>query len=186
MQDYERGKVGLSGIDFQARTAFGWHGKEFLVAVSDQGKLSFQEVESQPMIFDLPGSSDSPNLATWQDAAANRWIYANLRDSVRAFRVTKEQTVPQFMQAWQLSGMDTPGPPVLANGILYFLSTTGSGSLKHLVLHAVDALRGEELYNSGERILSSSSTKNLAIANGHLSFSTADGSLYCFGLPFQM
>jgi outer membrane protein assembly factor BamB len=184
--DYEREKAGGSGVDFQARTAFEWHGKEFLVAVSDQGKLSLQEAKSQPMIFGVPGSSDSPSLATWEDAASNRWIYANLRDSVRAFRVTQGRTLPEFVQAWQLSGIDTPGPPVLANGILYFLSTAGSGASKHLILHAVDAVRGEELYNSGESIGSNSSSKNLAIANGHVSFSTSDGRLYCFGMPFQM
>jgi outer membrane protein assembly factor BamB len=172
------------------------------------------------MIFGRPGSDNSGRLATWQDAEGNRWVYANFRDSVRAFRLTPGQREPEFTVSWQLSGLHAPGPPILANGILYFLSSAGSAkgtdaarqtgaglacpsggtphtapvlrtvvktsASNHLVLHAMDALQGTELYNSGESICSSASSKNLAIANGHICFSAADGWLYCFGIPFQM
>ncbi len=168
------------------------------------------------------GSPDanSPSLATWEDRTGNRWLYANLDDSIKAFRLAQGQVQPEFVQSWTLPGLDAPGPPILANGILYFLSSAGSAKgtdacrqtgedlarpsgdtpntvpvlrafpktlgSNHLVLHAVDALQGTELYNSGESICSSSSSKNLAIANGHISFSAADGWLYCFGIPFQI
>jgi hypothetical protein len=209
----------MSGL-FSARTAFEWQGKQLAVAVSPNGELAVRDAKSQPTIFGLPGSGNFPSLATWEDAAGNRWVYTNLRDGIKAFRLTPGQAQPEFAQPWSLSGLNSPGPPILANGILYFLSSAGSATgtdaarqtgaglacpsgdtphtvpvlravfktsaSHHLILHAVDALQGRELYNSGESICSNSSSKNLAIANGHISFSGADGWLYCFGIPFQM
>ncbi len=187
IEDYDHDALGRNNADrFPARTAFEWQGKELAVAITPRGELAVRNAKSRPMIFGLPGSGNSPGLATWEDPAGDRWIYANLQDSLKAFRLMPGQVRPEFAQSWKLSGLDAPGPPALANGILYFLSSAGTSASNHLVLHAVDALQGRELYNSGQSICSNSSSKNLAIANGHISFSATDGWLYCFGIPFQM
>ncbi len=186
IKEYDRDIVGDTDAgSFKARTAFGWQGQELMVGITGAGELAFRDAKSQPIIFGLPSSGNSPTLATGKDAAGNRWVYANLQNSIKAFRLTQRQTQLELEQGWTSSGLNAPGPPVLANGILYFLSSAGATVSSHLVLHAVDALEGRELYNSGESICSNSSSKNLAIANGHISFSATDGWLYCFAIPFQ-
>ena len=80
------------------------------------------------------------------------------------------------------AGNGKTGASVMSNGVIYSLSLAARP-----VLHAVDAANGRELYNSGDRIASGSSPGKLALANGHICFSSSsDATIYCFGLPFQM
>lgn len=159
---------------------FQWHWKRWQATVDQNG---------QPRL--LPASNAKPHaprpigrLATWEDEDANRWIYTATQDQIAAFQVKEGNgKMPSVTPSWRLSKLSHPGPPIVANGIVYFLAdASGDG---HLVLHAVEARSGHELYTSKDLITSHASSGDLALANGHVCFSTADSQAYCFGLPIK-
>lgn len=159
---------------------FEWHWKPWQATVDQNG---------QPKL--VPAASTKPHaprtigrLATWEDEDANRWIYTAAQDQIAAFQVGKANgKTPSVTPSWRLSKLSNPGSPIVANGIVYFLS--GARPDGSLVLHAVDARTGQELYTSKSLIPSHVSSGNLALANGHVCFSTTDSQTYCFGLPIK-
>jgi outer membrane protein assembly factor BamB len=80
--------------------------------------------------------------------------------------------------------MAGPAPPVVANGLVFALSTGGpTGSAVLLVL---DAATGRQVYSSGNAVRSAADPETgLAVANGRTYFSTLDGTVYCFGIPTE-
>jgi len=163
-----------------ALTTFQWKDRDLFAELTSNGKLTLSNAEaaSRP--------ARSGGLAAWQDAAGTRWINTTSANGIRAFQVTGPKDQPTALLSWASRTLTAAGPPVVANGILYFLSTAVGGTSNHLTLHALDALNGKELYSSGSIIASRSSSGNIALANGHVCFSADDGVLYCFGLPFEM
>ncbi len=70
----------------------------------------------------------------------------------------------------------------VANGVRFVLAHGASKP----VLEALDAKDGHELYNSGNQIEAPVDASGLAIANGHVCFGDAKGTLYCFGFPIDL
>ena len=93
---------------------------------------------------------------------------------------------PVLLVAWSVPCSTSTGAPAIAAGVIYFVSSASSNGSSYLQLHALDASSGRELYISGNLIASTSTSGNIAIANGHVCFSAADGLLYGFGLPFEL
>jgi outer membrane protein assembly factor BamB len=172
----------------QALTIFQWKGRDLFVEWTGSDKPAFRNAKNDrlPLQSTVLKSARLGGLATWQDAAGTRWIDTTSAAGVRAFQVTGSTDQPVAIPSWTSRNFTAAGPPVVANGILYFLSAAVHGESNYLTLHALDALNGNELYTSGGIITSRSSSKNIAIANGHVCFSATDGVLYCFGLPFEM
>jgi len=160
---------------------FPWHGKPWQATVDQNGEPRLR--------LAIGAKQDAPQtagrLATWEDAEATRWIYTAARSQVAAFKVRNGNAgQPAVTPSWRLSSLSDPVAPVVANGIVYSLAKTAVDG--PLVLRAVDALTGEELYTSKDAIKSRASSSNLAVANGHVCFSTTDSQTYCFGLPFEL
>lgn len=170
--------------DHQTFTTFQWKGKDLLAGLSSSGQSTLLSVKDG--LPAMPGSPRFGGLATWQDATGTRWIDITSPTGVRAFQVTGSEEQPSTQLFWTAHDLAAAGPPVVANNVLYFLSNAAAESGNHLVLHALNALNGKELYNSGHAMSSRSSSGNVALANGHVCLSAADGALYCFGLPFEM
>lgn len=120
------------------------------------------------------------------------------RGSVMAFRVVADPKteLPSLEPAWISGGFDHPEPVVIANGVVYALST-GENAVQEggektrftnthpAVLRALDASTGKELYNSGTSISSWVHFSGLAIADGRIFAVDHDSNVYCFGLPEQ-
>ncbi len=150
-------------------------------------------------------------FATWEDEQAKRWIFAPTwgpphpsagfhvtngeapHGSIMAFRMEMKDGWPVLNPAWVSRDMDVPEPPIIANGVLFALSSGEdvrqfaaktaerlAGSRK-TILYALDAETGKELYSSGE-LSSFTHFGGLAISNGRVFVSTYDGCLYAFGL----
>ena len=172
----------------QMLTVFKWKGRDLLAGLTSSNEPAFRNATGDHLTFQstTPKSNRLGGLATWQDDAGTRWIDTTSTAGVRAFQVTGPEDQPMAIRAWTSRNFTAAGPPVVANGIVYFLSATVRGDENHITLHALDALQGNELYTSGDIITSRSSSKNIAIANGHVCFSATEGMLYCFGLPFEM
>lgn len=160
---------------------FPWHGKPWQATVDPNGEPRVRPASDAKQ--DAPQTVE--RLATWQDAEATRWIYTAAQGQVAAFQVRDGNAGgPAVTPSWRLSGLSDPGAPVVANGIVYSLAKTAVDG--PLVLRAVDARTGEELYTSKDLIASRASSGNLAVANGHVCFSATDSQTYCFGLPFEL
>jgi outer membrane protein assembly factor BamB len=99
--------------------------------------------------------------------------------------------------------MNIPAPPVVANGVVYALATgeyvrqindadggqfSAAAKIErssHAVLYALDDETGEELYSSGDQVISFMHFGGLAVAGGQVYFGTFDNTLYAFGIPIE-
>jgi outer membrane protein assembly factor BamB len=156
-------------------------------------------------------------FASWEDAHGNRWILAPAwgpphpaapafpvtngdapHGSIMAFRLEMKEKTPVLSPAWISRDLNVPEPPIVANGVVYALSSgedvrqadgkgaglntaervRGSG---RAVLYAFDAFTGKELYSSGDTIASFTHFGGIAISNGRVFVTTYDGFVYAFG-----
>ena len=120
--------------------------------------------------------------------------------AVMAFRVEQRGKRPTLTPAWMSRDMNVPSPPVVANGVLFAVST-GEQAMQmdragrqlnsqdrirtapgHAVLYALNAATGRELFNSGNSIRAFMHMTGLAVSSGQVYVTTFDSMLYCFGL----
>jgi hypothetical protein len=120
----------------------------------------------------------------------------NPHGSIMAFKVADEGDShrPLLKPAWVSGDFNLPDPVVIANGVVFALSTgenaqqTGSTDETRMqntqpaVLHALDAKTGKLLYQSGGAITSWVHFSGLAVANGQIFVVDHDSQVYCFGL----
>jgi outer membrane protein assembly factor BamB len=170
---------------------------------------------------DFAGAGTWGSLATWEDDKGTRWILAPIwgpphskfefpitngkspNGSIVAFKVTEQNGKPVLSPAWISRDLIAPAPPVVANGVVFALSSgeyvrqvnENEGGLfsaqyraersKNAVLYALDAETGKELYSSGDSITSFTHFATMAVANGRVYFATYDNTLYSFGFPME-
>jgi hypothetical protein len=156
-------------------------------------------------------------MATWESNGA-RWLYAPAYGprhpkspafptangdapdgSIMAFKVVEKEGKPALDPVWMSTNMIAPDPPVIANGVVFALSTgddttqvNSSGGIvnsayraahaKPAKLFAFDAETGKVLFSSGDQIKSFVHFSGLSIAEGKIYVVTADSTLYAFGL----
>jgi outer membrane protein assembly factor BamB len=154
-------------------------------------------------------------LSTAGDTQGQTWLYVpmggppaptapkfpltngdNPRGSIMAFKVVAnpDSQNPELEPAWISGDFDIPDPPIIANGVLFALSTGENavqrgGEKKRLlnthpaVLRALDAATGKELFNSKDAITTWVHFSGLALANGQVYVVDHDSNVYAFGLP---
>lgn len=138
-----------------------------------------------------PAAKDAPKFAVQHGEAHD--------GSIMAFKLAGGAR-PALSPAWISQNLSAPEPPVVANGVLYVLSTgenviqvDTAGNLyktsqraetkKHAVLYGLDAYTGAELYSSGDTIRDWAHFSGLAVNNGHVYLISHDNTVYAFGLP---
>ncbi len=171
---------------------------------------------------DIAGHGFWGAFATWEDSKGTRWVYAPAwgpsgtkapafsitngatpNGSIMAFRVEDKDGQPVLTPAWISHDMAVPEPPVIANGVVFSISSgefirqvKENGQLytaeerialtkEHAVLYAFDAQTGKELFSSGKTIPSFTHFGAVAVSDGRLYTSTHDSTLYAFGLKEQ-
>jgi outer membrane protein assembly factor BamB len=158
------------------------------------------------------------SFATWEDSKGARWIFApawgpphpNARPfpatngdapngSIMAFRVESQDGKPAITPAWVSRDFRVPEPPIIANGVVFALSSgedvhqadaagNGMNTLErlrgstHAVLYALNSENGKELFSSGDTIASFTHFGGIALSNARVYVSTYDGFVYAFGL----
>jgi outer membrane protein assembly factor BamB len=174
--------------------------------------------------FQAKGIWGSP--AIWRDETGATWLYACIygpvsihapkapiengptpHGSILAFKVVLDEATkkPTLRPAWVSRDFDVPDPPVLANGVLFALSTgenplqtTGTkviysgqklltdqeraANTHNAELYALDAKTGKLLYRSAEAMSTWVHFSGLALANGRIYAVDHESNLYCFGL----
>jgi outer membrane protein assembly factor BamB len=176
--------IGVDGSVLPAESAtvaFSWKGKSVTAGVTRMGLLAVRTREQA--IGELPGFRGA--LATSEDATGARWIFAVSAASqgpIAGFRLEEKDGRPALTRVWNSHSFTRSFAPVVAGNVVFVLS---EGPSKGAILHALDAATGRELYSSGAAV-TSPATGELAVANGHLCFTTTDGTLYCFGFPVDI
>jgi outer membrane protein assembly factor BamB len=130
-----------------------------------------------------------------------------------AFNVVDDKQThrPTLRPAWISPDFNLPDPPVIANGVLFALSTgenprqVHNQALLHFnsteewkknlltteqrglgthspVLYALDARSGKRLYQSGEAMKTWVHFSGLAVSDGRVYAVDHDSRIYCFGL----
>jgi outer membrane protein assembly factor BamB len=119
--------------------------------------------------------------------------------SIVALKLAEQDGHPALQTSWLSRDIASPAPVVIANGMVFALSTGESpsvGNRKHArystaeleqvagkaTLFVLDGVTGKQLYSSGDSVSSSSPAGGLALANGRVYFATRDNTVYCFGL----
>ena len=159
------------------------------------------------------------SFATWSDAAHGntRWIYASINGpssaqfsssngaaptgSVVAFTVTDQNGKPALTAQWISRDLTSPAAPVVANGLVYALSTgrsprtakVGGGAYtvaeheklaKPAIAYVFDAATGKEVFNSGNKAITYA-TSGIALADSQFFFASHDNNVYAFGLEAE-
>jgi outer membrane protein assembly factor BamB len=91
---------------------------------------------------------------------------------------------PTLEPIWVSGPGASPTPAVIANGVVFVLSTAGTELSKVATLHGLDAITGKDLY-SGAVSASTAPSGGLALANGRVYFTGSDNAVYCFGIPAE-
>jgi hypothetical protein len=158
---------------------------QLIAAANKDGKIYILSSESlggadhkTPLASASIGSA-AHSLASWQDSAGTRWILAGTDGNVTALKVTMQNGKPSIQTGWTSRALTSPVGPIVINGIV-FAASTGSSS----VLYGFDGETGKELFNSGSTI-AGGLTHSGAISGsaGQLYLSTADSTIYAFGIP---
>lgn len=170
---------------------------------------------------DFAGRGFWGSLASWEDAKGTRWVLAPMwgplhpnfkfpitngdspNGSIVAFKVEEQDGKTVLTPAWVSRDLIAPAPPVIANGVVFTLSSGefvrqarenlgGLWSVQeraersaHATLYAFDAETGKELYSSGNSITSFTHFAGLTVVNGRVYFGTFDSTLYAFGFPME-
>lgn len=168
---------------------------------------------------DIAGRGFWGSFATWEDAKGTRWVYAPAwgpvrpdapnfpivngpipNGSIMAFRVEDKDGQPALIPAWTSHDMSVPEPPVVANGVVFAISSGEftrqvkengqlytakeriAQSTGNATLYAFDAETGKELFSSGKTMSSITHFGGLTVNDGHVYATTYDSMLYAFGV----
>ena len=116
-----------------------------------------------------------------------------------AFKLSMMSGRPTLTPAWASRDMLAPMAPATANGLVFALSSgmptrvaKENGTLyaadevakmsKPAVLYILNATTGKEMFSTGQGA-SSFASSSIAVANGHVYFTTHDNMLYAYGVP---
>jgi len=210
-------------------------GKEAVVYLMDADQLG--EKDHQTPLYSVHVANDDKafagkgvwgGLSAWRDEQDQTWVYVPISGAVSkdaptfpktngpiphgcimAFKVGLDASMkkPVLEPAWESGDFNLPEPVVIANGVVFALSTgenpqqTSQGDVivnlsnirlltdeerrqktKNAVLYALDARTGKTLYDSREAMPSWVHFSGLAVADGHVYAVDHDSRVYCFGL----
>jgi outer membrane protein assembly factor BamB len=167
-------------------------GKELIVAGTGDGDLFVLDSGSlggtdhrTPLARVRAGGPLRSAFASWEDPDTGaRWIYASLPNAIAAFTLEQRDGRPVLSPGWVSSEVVAPAAPVVANGLVFGLST-GNAS-RRATLYILDAATGKPLFTSGDAVTSAANPETgLAVANGRVYFSTIDNTVYSFGIPTE-
>jgi outer membrane protein assembly factor BamB len=171
---------------------FRHNGKDLVVAGTGDGDLFVLDSASlggadhrTPLARARAGGPLRGAFASWEDPdTSQRWIYAPLQNAIAAFKLEQRDGRLVLSQGWVSSDITAPAAPVVANGLVFALST-GNAS-RRATLYILDAATGKPLFTSGDAVSGAANPDTgLAVANGRVYFSTIDNTVYSFGIPTE-
>jgi hypothetical protein len=163
--------------------------QELVVTAGKDGRLNLLDSSLKPLHqTSAIGPEVWGGLSTWLEMDGTRWILAPVwgpsnSGSIAAFKVEEQGGKPVLTSAWVSRDMPSPQPPVIANGVVFALSSGKAGG--HATLYALDAATGKELYSSRNLVTAPAALTGMTVANGRVYFGTTDGTAYEFGIYME-
>jgi PQQ-like domain len=148
-------------------------------------------------------------LSSWQDGDGTRWVFAPVwgtvnpelhvdvshggapNGSIVAFKVEDKGGKTVLTPAWASRDMNSPQPPVITSGVVFALSVGEYGKdglpkgSTHATLYALDAATGKQIYSTGDEVTTPGNLTGVTLANGRVFFTTADSTLWGFGVYME-
>ncbi|MBV9761810.1 MAG: PQQ-binding-like beta-propeller repeat protein [Acidobacteriaceae bacterium] len=225
-KDLDMGNTSPVIFPYKGRELLVTAGKEGTLVLLDAKALG-GEAHNKPLFQarylneenDIAGRGVWGAFATWEDPSGTRWIYAPAwgplhskaqtfpvtngatpNGSLMAFKVEDKDGQPALTPAWVSRDMEMPEPPVVANGVVFVVSsgeftrqikengqlyTTKErieNSKGNATLYALDAATGKELYSSGKTMQSFTHFGGLAVNDGRVFLTTHDSTIYAFSV----
>jgi hypothetical protein len=167
---------------------FSFGGKDVIAAANKDGKLYLLDSAALggadhktplDVISYAAAGPDAGALASWEDASGARWILVGAPTAIKAFKVIEKNGKPGLQAGWVSGNIAAPLPPIVINGFVFTAATGPSPKL-----YAFDGATGKELFNSAGTITSPVlRSGGLAGSAGQIYISTADSTIYAFGIP---
>lgn len=122
------------------------------------------------------------------------------KGAIAAFKMEGDRDNATLVPAWISRDMNQAEPPLIANGMIFAYGSGENTSQaypdvgldfrmerrvplsSHVILYALDARDGKELWSSGDQIANWNHFSGIGLANGQVYANTHDGTVYCFGL----
>jgi len=226
-KDLDSGSMSAVYFPFKDWQLLASGGKEGVIALLDAKGIGGAEHKTplyrSPQLVneeaDFAGRGFWGSFATWKDDAGERWLYAPAlgeasakggpyahnngpapNGSILAFKVEEKDGKPVLTPAWISRDMNVPDPPIVANGVVYAVSTgeftrqwKPEGGLfnskeradRHTgnaILYAFDSATGKELFSSGKTMPGWTHFSGIALSGGKIFVTTYDSTVYAFGL----
>jgi outer membrane protein assembly factor BamB len=228
------GSASVSIFDFSGKTIVAASQKESVLRLLDAGKLGGDDhmtpiwaspkLGNDKKIGTDPGQGVWGAITTWESPDKRRFLYMPLQGpasveqpkfpvtngpvpngTIMAFEVVNRNGQISAEPRWTATDMIMPDPPVVANGVVYAVSTGGqawqnyatpggkrlpwpvsavlrSTQVDNLKLYAYDAVSGKQLFNSGKAIPDWVHFSQPVVALGKVYVVTHDAHIYAFGL----
>jgi len=210
--------------NWELAAASGKEGVIFLVDVKSPGGPDHRTPLFRSPLYanedvDFAGHGFWGALSTWEDPSGARWLYGPAwgplastapkfpiqygeapDGSVMAFKVEVKEGKPVLTPAWMSRNMSYPEPLVIANGMVFALSSgenvkqvdSGGRLLTskeridtpagNATLYVLDAATGKELFSSGATMPGFSHFSAPVVSGGRVYVVTYDNMVYAYGL----
>jgi outer membrane protein assembly factor BamB len=119
-------------------------------------------------------------ISTFEEAGGAQSVLVAGSDSIVSYKLEEEGGRPVLTLGWTSREINSPLTPVIANGVVFGLSSSGRA-----ILYGLDAATGKELYSSRNLAAGPASPTGLTVANGRVYFGAADGTFYAFGIYME-
>ncbi len=222
-KDFDLGSASPVYFGWRNRDLLAHGAKESVVYLMDADKLGGKDHQTTLYTSPRLGNDRAVcceglgiwgGLSTARDSSGQTWLYVpvggppaaggpkfpitngeNPHGSVMAFKIVADPNDnPVLEPAWISGDFDLPDAVVIANGVLFALSTGENAVQKGgekgrllnthpAALKALDAWTGKELYNSGDAMTGWVHFTGLAVSDGRVFAVDHDSNVYCFGLP---
>jgi outer membrane protein assembly factor BamB len=226
-KDLDTGSMSATYFSFKKWELLASAGKEGVIALLDAKAIGGGDHKTplyrSPLWVnqeaDFSGKGFWGSFASWQDDAGDRWLYVPAlgvasdkapafaqangpapNGSIMAFKVEERDGKPALTPAWISRDMNLPDPPIIANGVVFAVSTgefarqwkpdgglfnSKERAAQHTgnaVLYAFDSSTGKELFSSGSTMPGWTHFSGIAISAGRIFVTTYDSTVYAFGL----
>jgi outer membrane protein assembly factor BamB len=183
--DLKPGATYKAALSSTTPVFFKHHDHDWLITGAKDGRLIVLDPKDLTKHAETdPIGTVGEGISSWQDTDGTRWVVAPNwspeKGTLVAYKFDDKGGKPTLTQAWTSHEMPSPQPPVITAGVVFALA---SGS--HATLYAFDGATGKELYSTGDQVKAPANLTGLTVANGRVYFTTADGTLYAFGIYLE-
>lgn len=203
------------GMNETSPVIFAWKGHDVIASAGRDGRIYLLDSQTlggadhkTPLAQTAPLAAGDGgvfgSLSSWEDGQGTRWILAPVwgglspdlkvsmasgdtkKGAIVAFKLEEKDGKPALTPAWASRDLMRPTPPVIANGVVFALSSGDAARKMHAVLYALDGATGKEIWSTGDQVTAPGSLTGLTMANGRVYFATSDYTIWVFGVPLEI